>query len=346
VISRLPTSLQQDEIPLHVGTPTQQIVVHVSRAATADIDIALRCERRQTRIATILRRAGAQGLLGIGSNDAPRSPVFADPSLDMDAPATNSLGPARLARSRQADRSYFRFCDSQSPCLRYTLLHWPTRPRRKMDTPVGTQFDRLMKIWARSPVNLGVGACVNAVRSSRGATRQLRAQIVSILVPTNTVRAAATGGSPKATRLAAMLAASLLGACASSVKVGPGAVAGLVPDATIEMHQVQVAYLASGGGGNGTLFYRGQAFPFTIGGLGLGGIGASTISASGQVYKLHSLAAFPGTYLQARYGFALGNRSGGDLWLQNNAGVILHLKAEREGLMLSLGGDAIVITMK
>jgi hypothetical protein len=29
--------------------------------------------------------------------------------------------------------------------------------------------------------------------------------------------------------------------------------------------------------------------------------------------------------------------------LQNDAGVILHLKAKREGLMLSLGGDAIAI---
>jgi hypothetical protein len=37
--------------------------------------------------------------------------------------------------------------------------------------------------------------------------------------------------------------------------------------------------------------------------------------------------------------------SGGDLWLQNENGVILHLHAKREGLMLSLGGDAIVISM-
>lgn len=142
------------------------------------------------------------------------------------------------------------------------------------------------------------------------------------------------------------LALSLLNGCTGSVKVGPQAVAGLTPDGTIDMQEVQVAYLASGGGGNGTLFYRGGAYPFVIGGLGVGGIGASTISASGEVYKLNSLAQFPGAYIQGRYGFALGDRSGGDLWLQNDAGVILHLKAKREGLMLSLGGDAIAITMK
>jgi hypothetical protein len=146
----------------------------------------------------------------------------------------------------------------------------------------------------------------------------------------------------------ACLAASasvLLSSCASSVKVGPEAVAGLTPDATVDMQQVQVAYLASGGGGSGTLFYQGQSYPFSVGGLGVGGIGASTISATGEVYKLNSLAQFPGAYAQARYGFVLGNRSTGDLWLQNGSGVIMHLKAKREGLMLSLGGDAVAISM-
>jgi hypothetical protein len=144
----------------------------------------------------------------------------------------------------------------------------------------------------------------------------------------------------------AVLALTLLGACSGSVKLGPQAVAGLTPDGTVDMQEVQVAYLASGGGGSGTLFYRGRTYPFTIAGLGVGGIGASTISAAGEVYKLPSLAQFPGAYAQGRYGFAIGEVSGGDLWLQNEAGVILHLKAKREGLMLSLGGDAIVISMQ
>jgi hypothetical protein len=137
-----------------------------------------------------------------------------------------------------------------------------------------------------------------------------------------------------------------LGGCQSSMKLGPQAVAGLSPDAAIDMHEVQVAYLASGGGGTGKIFYQGQSHPFTIGGLGVGGIGASTISAAGEVYKMPSLAQFPGAYAQARYGFAIGAMSGGDLWLQNEAGVILHLHAKREGLMLSLGGDAIAISMQ
>ena len=211
---------------------------------------------------------------------------------------------------------------------------------------MGAQLGRLIKISGRRPLNLLVAAYYYALTPSAAPTWRVRATITFMLASINTWRRPMSVRSPMAMGLIVTLAVSLLSACSSSVKVGPGAVAGLTPDATIEMHQVQIAYLASGGGGNGTLFYRGRAYPFTIGGLGVGGIGASTISASGQVYKLHSLASFPGAYVQARYGFALGNRSGGDLWLQNNAGVILRLKAKREGLMLSLGGDTMVITMK
>jgi hypothetical protein len=57
------------------------------------------------------------------------------------------------------------------------------------------------------------------------------------------------------------------------------------PDATIEMHQVQAAFLASGNGGTGTLYYRGRTYPFHVGGRGIGGIGASTIESEGKVLQ-------------------------------------------------------------
>lgn len=148
------------------------------------------------------------------------------------------------------------------------------------------------------------------------------------------------------TAVSALVTSAALGACAGSTKVGPAAVAGKVPDATVEMRQVQVAYIGSGSTGEGTLFYRGRAYPFSISGLGVGGIGASTIEASGDVFNLASAAQFGGTYGQARYGFAVGQASRGEMWLQNEAGVIMRLNAKREGLMLSLGGDAMVISLR
>jgi hypothetical protein len=64
------------------------------------------------------------------------------------------------------------------------------------------------------------------------------------------------------------------------------------------------------------------------------------------VYNLPNVSLFPGSYAQGSYGFVVGNLSRGDLWLQNGSGVVMHLKAKREGLMLTVGGDAMVINMK
>jgi hypothetical protein len=136
-----------------------------------------------------------------------------------------------------------------------------------------------------------------------------------------------------------------LAACGGSDPVISSPVAGLTPDGMVEMHQVQAAYIGSASGGSGTLQYRGRTYPFRVSGVGVGGIGFSTIEAEGEVYRLPELGLFPGTYAQGRYGFALGRSSGGDMWLQNEAGVIMRLKARREGLMLSLGGDAVHISM-
>jgi hypothetical protein len=134
--------------------------------------------------------------------------------------------------------------------------------------------------------------------------------------------------------------------CSGSLELGPDAVKGQTPDGTVEMQEVQAAYIGSGSAGTGVLFFRGVQYPFEVGGVGVGGVGLSTIEARGEVYNLGELGQFPGTYGQARYGFALGTASAGDLWMQNEAGVIMHLKAKREGLMLSLGGDAVAISMR
>jgi hypothetical protein len=136
-----------------------------------------------------------------------------------------------------------------------------------------------------------------------------------------------------------------LAGCAGNIQLGPDAVKGKTVDATVDMKEVQAAYIGSGSAGTGVLFFRGREHPFQVGGVGIGGIGLSTIDAEGEVYNLRDLAQFPGTYGQARYGFAIGSASAGDIWMQNESGVILHLKAKRTGLILSLGGDAVVISM-
>jgi hypothetical protein len=146
-------------------------------------------------------------------------------------------------------------------------------------------------------------------------------------------------------RLLLLAVCVAVAACANKQTPGPQMVEGQLPVGTVELHGAQAAYIGSATGGTGTLFFRGIAYKFDIGGLGIGGIGASTIDAQGDVYALQQPWQFAGAYAQGRYGVALGDLSTGDLWLKNDNGVILHLKAKRTGLMLSLGGDAMVVTM-
>jgi hypothetical protein len=117
----------------------------------------------------------------------------------------------------------------------------------------------------------------------------------------------------------------------------------LVPSGTVRIEQVQIAFIGSGNLGGGTLTFGGKNYDFTVGGLGVGGIGLSKMTATGTVYNLRNVNDFAGAYVQGRYGLAIGTLSAGELLLQNTKGVVLQLKAERTGLALSLGGDAVYI---
>jgi hypothetical protein len=114
---------------------------------------------------------------------------------------------------------------------------------------------------------------------------------------------------------------------------------------TVRIEQVQIAFIGSGNLGGGTLKFGGKSYDFTVGGLGLGGFGISKMVATGNVYNLADVAHFPGSYVQGRYGLAVGEASTGKLWLKNSHGVVIELKADREGLALSLGGDAVYIDL-
>lgn len=143
----------------------------------------------------------------------------------------------------------------------------------------------------------------------------------------------------KRRRMSFGLIASMIGALLS----WPAQAADPVKSGTVKIEQVQIAFIGSGNLGGGTLEFGGKSYKFTVGGLGIGGIGISRMEAVGTVYDLKNVADFEGGYGQARYGIAVGTASTGELWLKNSRGVLISLKAKREGLALSLGGDAVYI---
>jgi len=79
---------------------------------------------------------------------------------------------------------------------------------------------------------------------------------------------------------------------------------------------------------------------------GAGGGGLSSLKATGTVYNLRALQQFPGRHVAARTGAVIGKASFGNVWLKNQNGVFMELRARRTGLTLSTGVDGIVITMK
>lgn len=115
---------------------------------------------------------------------------------------------------------------------------------------------------------------------------------------------------------------------------------------TVSIRQVQVAFIGSGAIGGGTLRFNKRNYDITVGGLGIGGIGASRLTATGSVYRLSNVEDFTGAYLQIREGWAIGDEGRGTLWLRNAKGVVMRLATKRRGLQLSLGADGVLIGFK
>ena len=120
-------------------------------------------------------------------------------------------------------------------------------------------------------------------------------------------------------------------------------VAGLPPSGNVTITEDFVAGL---GGGRGTLEYQGRTYPFKmVGTVARPGGGVEKITASGPVYKLASVANFPGRYTQSTGKAGFSSSGSSDLWLENGSGVIMHLQGTSSGAMLTLGKDEIYIRM-
>jgi hypothetical protein len=145
----------------------------------------------------------------------------------------------------------------------------------------------------------------------------------------------------KVTLLAAALAIT---GCAEMMKTPTSQnVAGLSPSGNVTITE---DFVTGVGGGSGTLEYQGRTYPFKVVGTVAGpGGGLEKISASGPVYKLASVSDFGGRYTQSTGKAGLSSSGSSDLWLENSAGVIMHLRGTSTGAMLTLGKDEIFVRM-
>ncbi len=82
------------------------------------------------------------------------------------------------------------------------------------------------------------------------------------------------------------------------------------PVETVTINEYELAYIFNGQLGGGKLNFQGNTYDFKLGGLGIGGIGASHITATGDVYNLKNVWQFPGTFVQASLGYGRSNPDG------------------------------------
>lgn len=144
----------------------------------------------------------------------------------------------------------------------------------------------------------------------------------------------------KATLVAGLVA---MAGCSGLSTPTAQSIAGVPPSGSVTVTEDFVAGL---GGGSGTLEYQGRTYPFKFVGTVAGpGGGVEKISASGPVYKLASVTDFPGRYTQSTGKAGFSSSGSSDLWLENNAGVIMHLQGASSGAMLTLGKEEIIIRM-
>jgi hypothetical protein len=117
------------------------------------------------------------------------------------------------------------------------------------------------------------------------------------------------------------------------------------PSGTVSINETQFALIIGGSTGGGVLTYQGKKYPFKIGGMSLGAnVGASKLSASGEVYDLSNISKFPGTFTKLESSITLGGGVGGTV-LKNENGVIMRLTSTSEGLQLNLSASGVTVKL-
>jgi hypothetical protein len=156
----------------------------------------------------------------------------------------------------------------------------------------------------------------------------------------------------RAVRRLRMAASAVLAACllqvlaACGTNTVPAASGGTQPPGTIDLNQQTSSDDALfGGGGNGTVSFNGKVYGFAIGGLGVDGSAVAILATTGEVYQLGAIAQFAGTYRQASDGAPRPAQDTSGLWIQNEHGVIIHLRPPPQGRIPELRGDGLRVVL-
>ena len=97
--------------------------------------------------------------------------------------------------------------------------------------------------------------------------------------------------------------------------------------------------------GDGKLTFQGKDHAFEVKGLSVVDLGVSKVSAQGEVKNLKKVEDFPGTFVAAGAGAAVGGGAG-VATMKNQNGVEMTLKATTQGVKFALAGAGVTVKMK
>jgi hypothetical protein len=114
---------------------------------------------------------------------------------------------------------------------------------------------------------------------------------------------------------------------------------------SVRLHIVKAGFIIGVGGGSGVLYFRGHRYPLSLGGIGVGSLGIAAVDLVGTASNLHNASDIAGTYAAAGAGVTI---VGGAqvATLQNERGVVLHVRGPQVGLQVSLGLAGMTIALR
>ena len=112
---------------------------------------------------------------------------------------------------------------------------------------------------------------------------------------------------------------------------------------TVRLNQEQLDKAPGGGGGIGSIFFKGATYPFSISGAGISGEAVAIVRTQGEAYRLNDIGQFEGTYRHVADSSGLPSVPPGGLWLRNERGVLLHLDPVPQGRLPDIATDAVRI---
>jgi hypothetical protein len=149
------------------------------------------------------------------------------------------------------------------------------------------------------------------------------------------------GAAARVTLAACLL--QMLAACATGPV--PASSGGPQAPGTIALNQTPPNDALVGGGGTGTVSFNGNIYGFSIGGLGVDGSAIAVLATTVEAYQLSNIALFAGTYRQLSDAAPRPSQDSGGLWIQNEHGVVMHLRPPPQGRIPALRGDALRVVL-